>query len=80
MTIVELKRFLLWSTGLNYVIVTFWFCVFHFAHDRVLALHRRWFKLTAEQFDALNYGGIAIYKIGVLLFNLVPLLALSLMR
>jgi hypothetical protein len=36
--------------------------------------------LTAAQFDALNFGGIMLYKLGILLFNLVPLLALYLAR
>ena len=29
---------------------------------------------------AINYGGMAIYKIGILLFNLAPLIALCLVR
>ncbi|WP_257387208.1 DUF6868 family protein [Tahibacter caeni] len=31
-------------------------------------------------FDAIHYGGMAVYKIGILLFNLAPLLALHLLR
>jgi hypothetical protein len=41
-------------------------------------MHTRWFKLSVETFDAIHYAGMATYKIGVLLFNLVPLLALYL--
>ncbi len=40
--------------------------------------HGRWFRLSDERFDALHYAGMSIYKIGVLLFNLVPWLALEL--
>jgi hypothetical protein len=40
--------------------------------------HSRWFHLSVEQFDALHYAGIALYKIGILLFNLVPYIALRL--
>ena len=32
--------------------------------------------MIAAQFDALHYAGIALYKIGILLFNLVPYIAL----
>ena len=39
-------------------------------------LHSRWFYLSREQFDALHYAGMALYKIGILLFNLVPYIAL----
>jgi hypothetical protein len=39
-------------------------------------LHSRWFKLSVEIFDAIHYAGLAVYKIGILLLNLVPLIAL----
>jgi hypothetical protein len=39
-------------------------------------LHARWFRLPAEQFDAIHYAAMAIYKIGIILFNLVPYVAL----
>ena len=32
--------------------------------------------MSGEQFDVLHYGGMSIYKIGIILFNLVPLVAL----
>jgi hypothetical protein len=32
--------------------------------------------LSTEQFDAVNFAGIALYKVGILLFNLVPWIAL----
>ena len=38
--------------------------------------HDRWVHLSVEQFDALHYAGMALYKIGILLFNLVPYIAL----
>ena len=40
-------------------------------------LHGRWFRLSNEQFDTVHYAGMAVYKIGVLLFNLVPFLVVS---
>ena len=36
----------------------------------------RWFRLSDEQFDSLHYLGMSIYKIGILLFNLVPFIVL----
>lgn len=35
-------------------------------------LHNRWFPLSVEHFNVVHHLGISIYKIGVLLFNLVP--------
>ena len=38
----------------------------------------RLFHLSAEQFDAINFAGIFLYKLGIVLFNLVPLISLYL--
>ena len=72
-----LSDFLLWCTVLNYVVLLLWFVVFSLAHDWMFKLHGRWFRLTPPQFDALHYAGMTVYKVGILLLNLVPLVALS---
>jgi len=72
----NLRDVLVWSLVVNYGILLVWFVMFSLAHDTVYRLHTRWFRLSRETFDALNYGGMAVYKIGVLLFNVAPLLAL----
>jgi hypothetical protein len=71
--------FLLWNLIINYAVLLLWFGVLTFAHDWVYRLHTRWFQLTPQTFDVLHYGAMAIYKIGVLLFNLAPLLALCML-
>jgi hypothetical protein len=38
--------------------------------------HGRWFRLSVEQYDAINYIGMAPFKLGIILFNLVPYVAL----
>ena len=74
----EIKGFLLWCVGINYGVMLVWFGVFVCGHDWMYRLHSRWFKLSVETFDALHYAGLSIYKIGVILLNLVPLVALYL--
>jgi hypothetical protein len=78
MTTNEIKQVLLWCVGVNYALLFVWFGVFVYAHDWVYRMHTRWFKLSVETFDAVNYAGVATYKIGILLLNLVPLVALCL--
>lgn len=78
MTTNELKHFLLWCVALNYAVLCIWSGVFIFAHDWMYRIHGRWFKLPVETFDALHYAGLAAYKIGTILLNLVPLIALYL--
>jgi hypothetical protein len=74
------RNFLLWCTIINYGILTVWFLFFVFAHDSLRRLHGRWFHLSHEQFDALHYMAMAIFKIGVLILNVVPLIVLCFLR
>jgi len=80
MTTDELLGFLLRCAAINYAILLTWFGVFVFAHDWVYRMHTRWFRITPESFDAVNYGGVAVYKIGIILFCIVPAIALAWMR
>ena len=74
----EVERVLLWCVGINYGVMLVWFGAFLYGHDWMYRLHTRWFKLSVETFDALHYAGLSIYKIGVILLNLMPLVALYL--
>ena len=74
-----LCRFLLWSLAANYVILLTWFFAFVFARGFMRKLHGRWFNLTDQAFDTVHYSGMAVYKIGIFLFNLAPLAALYFM-
>jgi hypothetical protein len=76
MNLDTLREVLLWSMVINYGVLLIWFAAFTLAHDRIYALHHRWFSISRETFDALHYGGMAAYKIGVLLLNVAPLAAL----
>jgi len=76
MLLQDFKPFLLYCTLINYAVLLVWFAAFSLAHDFVYRLHSRWFALSVETFDAIHYGGMAVYKIGILLLNLAPLLGL----
>jgi hypothetical protein len=76
MNIAMLQTLLLWCSVINYIILIIWFAAFVLGHDALYGLHSRWFNLSREQFDAMNYGSMAVYKIGIMLLNLVPLIAL----
>ncbi|EGV16272.1 DUF6868 family protein [Thiocapsa marina] len=78
MTTTSITDVLLWCVGINYGFLLLWFGVFAFAHDWMYRLHRRWFRLSVDTFDAIHYAGMAAYKLAILLLNLAPLLALHL--
>ena len=71
-----LRDVLLWCAVINYGILLVWFLLFILAHDWMHRLHGRWFRLSVEQFDALHYAGMGIFKLGIILLNLVPYIAL----
>ena len=71
-----IKELLLYSLVFNYVILLIWFGVFSLGHDWMYRLHSRWFSLSAETFDALHYAGMTVYKIGIIMLNIAPLVAL----
>ncbi len=62
---------------INFGLLLVWFLAFTLAHGWMYSLHGRWFHLSVETFDAIHYTGMALFKIGVWLFNLTPWLALT---
>ncbi len=76
MNIEFMREFLLWCTIINFGILMVWFLFFVVARNWMHRFHGRWFRLSDEGFDAAHYTGMAIFKIGIILFNLVPLVVL----
>jgi hypothetical protein len=79
MTQATLVTFLLWSLAANYSILLLWFGAWVFAKPWLRRLHGRWFRLSDEAFDAIHYGGMALFKVGIFLLNIAPLFALWMM-
>ncbi len=78
MTLQTVRRALLWCTLMNFALVIVWFLCAWLAHDWMYSVNQPWSHITVEEFDAVNYAGIGLYKLGILLFNLVPCIALYL--
>jgi hypothetical protein len=78
MTVEAVQGVLLWCLVVNYGILLLWFLVFWFGHDWMFRLHSRWFHMSKERFDTIHYVCMAVYKLGILFFNLAPYVALRL--
>ena len=76
MSIDTLRAFLLWCTIINYGVLLLWIFCFVFARDWIDWFANRCFRLSAGQLDVIGYSGIVLYKLGILLFNLIPYIAL----
>jgi hypothetical protein len=76
MTVDILLGVLGWSAVINIGLLLWWSLWILFAHDFVYRIHSKWFKIPVEKFDAIHYAGMAFYKITIIVFNVVPYLAL----
>ena len=76
MIVEQIRDVLAWCAVINIGLLLWWFLMFALAHDFIFRLHGKWFKLTVERFDAIHYAGMAFFKIGIFLLNIVPYLAL----
>ena len=76
MSLETIRAALGWCTLLNWAILLLWLLFFKLGRDWVYRIHSKWFRLPSEHFDTIHYGGMAFFKMGIILFNLTPYLAL----
>ena len=76
MNFVALRGVLLWCTILNFGLLAVWSLLFILSHEWMHRLSNRWWRLPIEQFNAINFAGIVLYKTSIILFNLTPYIAL----
>ena len=76
MTLEIIRDMLGWCIVMNWIALAWWLIFFIMAHDWMYRIHGKWFNIPVEKFDAIHYSGMAIFKIAILVFNLVPYLAL----
>lgn len=75
----SLQSFFGWCTVLNIGFLTYWFAAFSLMHDTIYKFHGKLFRMSVETFDAIHYTGMAVYKVGIFLFSLMPYLTLALL-
>jgi len=76
MTVETLTAVLGWTTLINFALLAWWLLFFVVARDWTYRLHTKWFRFPREQFNAIHYSLMGVFKMGIIIFNLVPYLAL----
>lgn len=76
MTLEIVRSSLAWCIVINMGLLIWWFVFFAMAHDWMYRMHTKWYKLSVDAFDTIHYSGMGLFKIGIVLLNLVPYLAL----
>lgn len=76
MDIYALRMFFMWCTIINglLLVISALFCLC--GADWVYRMHSKWFPISRNAFNVAMYGFLGFFKILVLIFNLVPYLAL----
>nr|MBV6629449.1 hypothetical protein [Oceanococcus sp. HetDA_MAG_MS8] len=75
-----LRMFLVWSAVLGLGLLTYWFVMLRLAGNWVYRLHSRYFQITRQDFDRIQYTGMLVLKLAIFLFFIIPALALVILR
>ncbi len=74
-----LRTFLGWCTLINFGLLMLSFGMLALAGGWVRKIHGRWFPMPAEDMIRAHYGMLGTYKILVIIFNVVPWIALTIL-
>lgn len=76
MAIDEIRDVLMWCTIINFVVLLSWYAMFALAGGWIYRYHGKWFPMSREAFNVVHYSGMGLFKLAILVFNLVPYVAL----
>lgn len=77
MKIETLISFFAYSSIINYIFLIIWFLLFSTAHNWLYRIHSMWFDISYDKFDSIHYFSMAIYKILIIIFSVVPYIVLK---
>ena len=70
-----ISKFLLWCLLLGFALLLLWFLLFLLGGDFAYGIHGDMFDLTKHEFDVMNYHGMALLKMTIFVFFLIPWIA-----
>lgn len=73
-----LAKVLIRSFWMGVAVLLLWFVVFLLAADWVYAMHSRWFDITERDIHIMSYYGMALVKMVIFVFFLLPYLSIRL--
>lgn len=79
MTIQQLTEFLGWTTVINMVILFFIFLVLTAMKNMIMPIHAKILGMSENDLLKGYFQFIAQYKIAIIVFNMVPYIALKIM-
>jgi len=76
MDIQTVRQFFMWCAIVNGALLVLSFLVCACAGNWVYRMHSKWFPISREAFNVAIYSFVGLFKIFILVFNLVPYVAL----
>ncbi|MHC4544419.1 MAG: DUF6868 family protein [Planctomycetota bacterium] len=76
MDIQTLTTFFMWCTILNVALLVYWSLIYFCAGDWIYRRHSKWFSISRETFNVVIYSFMGLYKILIIVFILIPYIAL----
>ena len=80
MDLQTLTDFFMWCTIINGGLLILWSGMFMVAPGMVYRTQSIFFSITEENFTVIFYGFLGVFKIFYIIFNIVPFLALLIIR
>ena len=80
MTIETLTEFFKWSTIIGMILYAWTAVMSIWTRDFMYKLHQKWFEMSRDKFNITIYAFLGVFKILLILFILVPYLALLIMK
>lgn len=76
MDIQTLTALFMWLTIINGALLILWSVLFMAVPDLVYRTQSKWFPISRDNFNVIMYSFLAFFKAVVLVFNVVPYVAL----
>ncbi|CAA6824812.1 MAG: Unknown protein [uncultured Sulfurovum sp.] len=77
LTLETLIEFLGWSTLINFTFLLMTTLAIMFLREPIIKIHAELFNLNKEDLSRAYFNYVALYKILIIVFNLVPYIALK---
>ena len=74
-----IAAFLGWCMVINYGILLIWMVFLMSGRIWMYRVHNRWFNISDQEFNAAHYRLMGQFKLGIMILNLAPYLALRIM-
>ncbi len=80
MEIQSLTEFFKWCTVINGALLVIFYLILTLGQNWVYRMHSRLFPMKRETFTVVIYSFLGFYKIIFIAFNLIPYIALEIMK